>query len=84
MTPIPNGLLLAGYAEKYHACMVVLAESGGTTSTGGVRFQGVGRFLQGGGAGDSILLVVYVGPFGINGKEGIGDTHGVPATDHGE
>ena len=25
-----------------------------------------------------------MGHFGVNGKEGIGDTHGVPATDHGE
>ena len=25
-----------------------------------------------------------MGHFGVNGKEGRGDTHGVPATDHGE
>ena len=46
--------------------------------------QGVGKFLQGGGAGDSIVCVIEMGPFGINGKEGKGDTHGVHATDHGE
>ena len=51
--------------------------------TGGGGTQGVGNFLQGSGAGDSIVWVVDVGPFGVNGKEGIGDTHGVPATDHG-
>ena len=25
-----------------------------------------------------------MGPFGVNGEEGRGDTHGVPVTDHGE
>ena len=56
----------------------------GTNLTGGVRSQGVGKFLQGGGAGNSILWVRNVGPFSVNGKEDIGDAHGVPENDHGE
>ena len=52
--------------------------------TVGGRTQGVGNFLQGGGTGDSIVWVRDVGPFGVNGEEGRGDTHGVPATDYGE
>ena len=55
-----------------------------TTSTRGGRSQGVGKFLQGSGAGDSIVWVGNVGPFGVNGKEYRGDAHGVPADDHGE
>ena len=46
--------------------------------------QGVGKFLQGGGAGDSIVCVGNVVPFGVNGKEDRGDAHGVPENDHGE
>ena len=63
---------------------VGLGVAGGTASTGGGRTQGVVKFLQEGGAGDSILWVGYMGPFGVNGKEGREDTHRVPTTDHGE
>ena len=52
--------------------------------TGGGRSQVVGRFLQGGGAGDSIVWVRNVGPFGVNGKEDRVNAHGVSANDHGE
>ena len=55
-----------------------------TTPTGGGRSQGVGKFLQGGGTCDSIVWVGNVGPFGVNGKEGRGESHGVTANDHGE
>ena len=55
-----------------------------TDLTGGRRNQGVGKFLQGGGAGDSIVWVINVGPLGVNGKEGRGGAHGVPETNHRE
>ena len=51
---------------------------------GGGRNQGVGNFLQGIGAGNSIVWVGDVVPFCVNGKEGRVDTHGVPVTGHGE
>ena len=44
----------------------------------------VGKFLHGDGAGDSIVWVGNMGPFGINGKEERGDSHRVPENDHGE
>ena len=47
------------------------------------RKQGVGNFLQGGGTGDYIVWVGEMGSFGINGKDGRGDTHRVPAIDQG-
>ena len=53
-----------------------------TNSTGGGRYQYVGKFLEGGGAGDSIVWVGNVGPFGVNSKENRGDVHGVPANDN--
>ena len=46
-----------------------MGEARDTTSKGGGRKQFVGKFLQGGGAVDSIVWVVNVGPFGVNGKE---------------
>ena len=52
--------------------------------TGGGRSQGVGKFLQGGGAGDSIVWVRNVGHFYVNEKEDRGDAHIVTANDHGE
>ena len=55
-----------------------------TTLTGGGRYQGVGKFLQGSGAGDFIVCVVDVGHFGINGEEDKGDAHGVTVNDHRE
>ena len=75
---------MAGYYEKHHARKVGLGEARDTTLTGGGRSQGVGKFLQGGGAGDSIVWVGNMGPFGFNGKEDRGDAHGVTANDHGE
>ena len=59
-----------------------MGEARENTSTGGGRSQGVGKFLQGGGAGDSIVWVRNVGPLGVNVKEDIGNTHGVPENDH--
>ena len=62
----------------------VWGEARDTTLTGGGRSQGVGKFLQGGGAGNSIVRVGNVGPFGVNDKEDRGDAHRVPANDHRE
>ena len=53
-----------------------------STATGGGRSEGVSKFLQGSGAGDSIVWVRNVRPFGVNEKEDRGDTHIVPANDH--
>ena len=75
---------MASCAAKHHARKVGLGEARDTTFTGGGRSQGVGKFLQVGGAGDSIVWVRNVGPFGINGKEDIGNAHRVPTNDHGE
>ena len=61
-----------------------MGEARDTTLTGRGRSQGVGKFLQGGGAGNSIVWVGNVGPFSFNGKEDRGDAHGVPENDHGE
>ena len=69
---------------KHHAHKVGLGEARDTTLTGGGISQGIGKFLQGSGAGDSILWVINVVPLGFNGKEDRGDTHRVPANDHGE
>ena len=41
-------------------------------------------FYRGGGAGNYIVWVGDVGPFGVNGEEEGGDTRGVTAADHGE
>ena len=57
---------------EHHARKVGLRDTGDTASTGGGSNQGVGKFLQGSGAGDSIVRVRDVGPFGVNGKEGRG------------
>ena len=69
---------------KNHAHNVGLGEARETTSTGGGRYQGVGKFIQGSGAVDSIVWVGNVGPFGVNRKYDKGDAHGVPTNDHGE
>ena len=63
---------------------VGLGETGDTAPTGRGITQGVGIFLQGGGAGDYTVWVGDVDTFGVNGKDGRGDTHGVPANDHRE
>ena len=44
-----------------------MGEARDTAFTGKGRSQGVGKFLQVGGAGDSIVWVVNVVPFGLNG-----------------
>ena len=75
---------MVGCAAEHHARKVGLGETGVADFTGGERTQGVGKVLQGSDTGNSIVLVGDVGPFGVNGKKGIGDTHGVPETDHGE
>ena len=82
--PRPNGWWLAGCAEKHHARKVGLGEARDTTLMGEVRSQGVGNFLQGGGAGDSIVWVGNVVPFGVNGKEDRADAHGVTVNYHWE
>ena len=74
-TPSPNGLLLAGCEVEHHARKVGLGETGDTALTGGGRSQGVGNFLQGGGAGNSTVWVGDVVPFDSNGEEGGRDTH---------
>ena len=45
-----------------------MGEARVTASIGGGRSQGVEKFLQGGGAGNSIVWVRNVGPFVVNGK----------------
>ena len=42
--------------------------TGETDLTVGGRIQGIGNFLQGGGAGNSIVWVGEAGPFDVNGK----------------
>ena len=69
---------------KYHARKVGLGEARDTTSTGGGRSQGIGKFLQGGGAGNSIVWVGNMGLFVVNGKEDRGDSHIVLVNDHRE
>ena len=69
---------------EHHARKVGLGETGDTVLTGGGRTKGIGNFIQGGGAGDYIVWVGEMGPFGGKVKEGRGDTHWVPATDHGD
>ena len=75
---------MAGCAAKNHARKVSLGEAGDNNLTGGGRSQSVGKLLHGCGAGNSIVWVGDVGHFGANGEEVRGDTHGIPATDHGE
>ena len=69
---------------KHHVRKVVIGEAKDSTSTGGERCQGVSKFLQGGGAADSIVWVGNVGPFGVNGKEDRGYAHVFPENDHRE
>ena len=45
-----------------------LGRSGGGTSTGGDRYQVVGKFLQGDGEGNYIVWFRKVGPSVVNGK----------------
>ena len=54
---------------------VGLGETGDTAPTGRGITQGVGIFLQGGGAGDYTVWVWDVGTFGNNGEEGGRDIH---------
>ena len=73
-----------GCAVEHHAHKVGLGETGYTVFTVGSRIQGVSNYLQGCGAGNSIVWVRGVGILGVNGKEGRGETNGVPTPDHGE
>ena len=75
---------MARCAAKHHARKVGLGEARYTTLTGGGRSKCAGKFLQGGGAGNSIVWVRNMGPFGVNGKEDRGDSHGVTENDHRE
>ena len=75
---------MSGCEAKYYAEKFGLGEARDSTSAGGGRSQGVGKFLQGAGAGDSIVWIGNVGPLGVNGKEERGEAHGVPANNHGE
>ena len=75
---------MASYAAEHNARKVGLGETRENALTGGGRTRGVENFLQGGGAGNSIIWVRDVGPFGVNDEEGRRYTHGVPATDTGE
>ena len=54
-----------------------------TTLMGGGRSQGFRKFIQVRGAGNSIVWVGNVGPFGVNDKEDRGYAHIVPENDHG-
>ena len=73
---------MASCAEKYHVRKVALGEARDNTLTVGGRSQGVVKFLQGGGAGDSIVCFRNVVPFGVNVKEDRGDSHGGYENDH--
>ena len=75
---------MAGCAAEHHEQNVGKGKTGDTASTGGVRTQGAGNFLQGGGAENSIVWVRDVGPYGVNVINVRRDTHRVPAIDHGE
>ena len=75
---------MASCAAKNYVRKVGMGEARETTSTGGGRSQGVGKFLQGGGASNSIVWVGNVYPLGVNGKEDRGDEHGVTVNDNGE
>ena len=57
-------------------------EAKDTTSRGGGRSQGVRTFLQVSGVSNYIVWVGNGGPFGVNGKENRGDSHGVPENDY--
>ena len=61
-----------------------MGETGDTALKRENTTQGFGNFLQGGGAGDSIVWVGYVGPFGENGEEGRRDTHRISLSYHVE
>ena len=61
-----------------------MGETGDTALKRGNTTQGIENFLQGGGAGDYIVWVGYLGPFGKNGEEGRRDTHRVPLSYHVE
>ena len=69
---------------KHHAHKFGMGEARYTTLTGGVRSQGVRKFLQGGGTQNYIVWIGNVGPFGVNGKENRWDAHLVPVNNHGE
>ena len=66
---------MVGCAAEHHARKVGLGETGDTATTVRGRNQGIGNFLQGGGAGDSTVWVRDVGTFGDNVEEGGRDTH---------
>ena len=77
-------MMIVRLCGRNHARKFGLGDIGDITSTGEGRTKGFGDFLQGGGAGYSIVWVGDMGSFGVNGEEGRGNTHGVPATDHRE
>ena len=53
---------------EHHARKVGLGETGDTSLTVRGITQGVAKFLQGGGEGNSIVWVGDVGPFVVNGE----------------
>ena len=73
---------MAVCTSKHHVRKVGLGEARDTTLMVGGRSQGVGKFLQGGGAGDSIVWFRNMGRFGVNSKNDKGESHGVPENDH--
>ena len=73
-----------GCAAEHHARKVSLGETGDTDSTRGIRNQGVGKFLQGGGAGNFTVWVGDVGPFSVDGEEGGRGTHWDYFSDNGK
>ena len=75
---------MARCAAKHHAHKVSLRKVRETTLTGGGGSQGVGKLIQGRGAGDYFVWVGKVGPFGVNGKEDRAGTYGVSVNDHRE
>ena len=75
---------MAGCVAGHHGCKVSLGDTGYTASTRGGITQGVGKFLQGGGAGDSTVWVGNMVSFGDNGEECGWDTHWVTLLNHRE
>ena len=75
---------MASCTAEHHSRKVGLGETGGTAPTGRGRPLGGINVLQGGGSIDPSVWVRDVGNLGINGEEGVRDSHWVPYTDYGE
>ena len=59
---------MAVCAAKHHARKFGMEEARYNTLTGGGKSQGVGKFIQGSGAGDAIVWIRNMDTFGVNGQ----------------